>query len=509
MEIGSCHRSKLNRLLPLIVGFFCVIQPLLDVAAYWLRELNLSSTWTTLFRLILLLSGFAIGFAVTEHRRAYLVFGLVVLVYLTGHVLACVQTAEGYLDWVEDLTDQARTLVLPLTALSFMSFLRANRSAFPALLRAMVVNLGIILSVMVVSTLTGTDPHTYPTKGAGVRGWFIWPSPQSAILSILSPLAIAWALRRWPNRVLPVALASLASFAMLFLYGTRLGYLTVAGVGLGLAVCVFPGGKTHRLQSAGILLSAVLLLAFLPVSPMTVNRSALEENECIKQIRINQAVKAVTVSASASPNTEDPGSEAPPNTKDLTAIRAAYRYNLQGMIDRFGLERVAERYNYSLASHVICNDRIMKTRFCELLMQDISKETPLARFFGLELRRTRVNHTEVYDFYADSWELGTENYDPENDFYGILTLNGVIGFGLLAAFLMWFGLWALIAVWREHSRFTPVFAAFLGAYGIAVLYAINTASTLRRNNASVYFAWVLAGLWYLSTCPLSEGETHD
>ena len=142
-------------------------------------------------------------------------------------------------------------------------------------------------------------------------------------------------------------------------------------------------------------------------------------------------------------------------------------------------------------------------------MQDISKETPLARFFGLELRRTRVNHTEVYDFYADSWELGTENYDPENDFYGILTLNGVIGFGLLAAFLMWFGLWALIAVWREHSRFTPVFAAFLGAYGIAVLYAINTASTLRRNNASVYFAWVLAGLWYLSTCPLSEGETHD
>ena len=54
-------------------------------------------------------------------------------------------------------------------------------------------------------------------------------------------------------------------------------------------------------------------------------------------------------------------------------------------------------------------------------------------------------------------------------------------------------------------------AAQLGiymAYGIALIYAVNTASTLRRNNASVYFAWVLAGLWYLSVCPRSAVGTH-
>ena len=509
METGNCHLPKLNRLLPLLAGIFCVLQPLLDVTAYWFRELNYSSIWTTLFRLLLLLSGFCIGFAVTEHRKAYFVFGAVILAYLTGHVLACLQTTDGYLNWFEDLTDQIRTLVLPVTAVSFLSFLRANRRVFPALLRAMTVNLGIILAVLVVSTVTGTDPHTYPTKAVGVRGWFIWTSPQSAILSILSPLVIAWTLCRWPRRVLPVVLTSLVSFGMLFLYGTRLSCMTIAGVGLGLAVCVFPGGKIHRLQAGGILLSAVLLLAFLPVSPMTVNRTALEQNEQIKQVRINQAIKALNGPVSGSPDAEESGTEAPRNTEDLTVIRAAYRYNLQGMIDRFGLERVAERYGYSLKSSVICNDRIMKTRFCELLMQDISEEAPMARYFGLELQRTRVNDTEVYDFYADDWKLETENYDPENDVYGVLTLNGLVGLGLLAAFLLAVCLRAVIAVWKERSRFTSVFAAFLGAYGIAVIYAINTASTLRRNNASVYFAWVLAGLWYLSTRPLSEGEAHD
>ena len=71
---------------------------------------------------------------------------------------------------------------------------------------------------------------------------------------------------------------------------------------------------------------------------------------------------------------------------------------------------------------------------------------------------------------------------------------------------------------RSHCRyrrrscptsFTPLFAAFLGAYGIALIYAVNTASTLRRNNASVYFAWVLAGLWYLSVCPQGSVGAHS
>lgn len=484
---------------PVLVFLLCVCQPILDVIAYWNRELSLPSDWTSVLRLALLLGGFLAAFLVTERKRVYIVFSAVVLAFLAGHALACLGTSEGYTNWVEDLTDQARTLVLPVTALTMMSFLRAEPRAFEALLKALVCNLVLILFVMLLSTLTGTDPHTYPTKSVGIRGWFIWTSPQSAILSILCPLILAWTLRRWPDRTLPVLLAAVLTFGMLYAYGTRLGYFTILGVGLGLAVCVFPGGKVRRLQAAAILLSAVLFFALYPISPMTVNRTALLENEAIKQERVNAAVAAL----------QKDSEEDAPDGEDLEAIRAAYRYNLQGMIDRFGLEQVAERYDHTLDASVICNDRIMKKNFCFMLMDDIETETPLARFFGVELERTRVNDTEVYDFYADDWELGTENYDPENDVIGVLTLNGIVGFALLAAELLWFGLRALWAVWKDRSRFTPLFAAFLGAYGIALIYAVNTASTLRRNNASVYFAWVLAGLWYLSVCPRSAVGAHS
>ena len=485
--------------IPVLVFLLCVCQPILDVVAYWNRELSLPSDWTSVLRLVLLLGGFLTAFLLSERKGAYLAFSAVILAFLAGHVLACLGTDQGYINWVEDLSDQARTLVLPITALTMMSFLRAEPRAFDALLKALICNLVLILFVMVLSTVTGTDPHTYPTKSVGIRGWFIWTSPQSAILSILCPLVIAWALRRWPDRTLPVLLTALISFGMLFAYGTRLGYFTILGVSLGLAVCVFPGGKRRRLQAGAILACALLFLALYSVSPMNVNRTALLDNEAIKQERVNAAVAALQTDST----------DAEPDEVDLEAIRAAYRYNLQGMIDRFGLEQVAERYGHTLDASLICNDRIMKTYFCGMLIDEVSAQSPLSRFFGVELERTRVKDTEIYDFYADDWVRDTENYDPENDFYGVLTLNGLVGVGLLGAFLLWFGLRALWALWKDRSRFTPLFAAFLGAYGIALIYAVNTASTLRRNNASVYFAWVLAGLWYLSVCPQSTVGAHS
>ena len=508
MSEPTRRRDGLTALLPALTVLLCVIQPLLDVTAYWLREYNLSNAWLTVLRLILLLGGFALGFAVSAHKKYYVVFSLVILALLTGHVLACLGTDTGYLDWAEDLTDQARTLVLPITAISFISFLRANRNAFPALLGGLVCNLLLILLVELVSSLTGTDPHTYPTKGVGVRGWFIWPSPQSAILSMLCPLVIAWALQRARERLWPVLAASLISFGMLFAYGTRLGWYTIPGVGLGLALCVFPLGGRCRLQAACILLSALLFLGLYPLSPMARNRAVVEENEGLKAQRVNAAVAAANswtsdadgVSASASRPEQPPSRE---------ALAAAYRYNLQGMIDRFGLERVAECYGNTLDAGTICDDRLMKKNFCLLLLEDLSAQSPLSRFFGVELERTRVHDTEVYDFYADDWSLDTENYDPENDVVGVLTLNGLLGLGLLLAFLLAFGLRALWALWKERSRFSPLLAAFLGAYGIALIYAVGTASTLRRNNASVYFAWILAGLWYLSTRRIDKGESHD
>jgi hypothetical protein len=70
---------------------------------------------------------------------------------------------------------------------------------------------------------------------------------------------------------------------------------------------------------------------------------------------------------------------------------------------------------------------------------------------------------------------------------------------MMAAFLLFFGLRALIAVLRRPKEyFNMPMAGFAIAYGLALIHAYFTASVLRRNNASIYLAIVLAGLWYLS-----------
>lgn len=464
--------------------------------AYWNQVFSVPNYFTTAVRLLLLAGGFCVGFLVTDRKRGYLILSAGLALYLGGHVLACLLAPGGYLDWIEDLSDQARTLVLPITTVSVASILRANPRCMRALLNAMAANLAIILLVQLLSLVTGTDPYTYPTKETGVRGWFLWTSPQSAILSILSPLVIAWAAER--EGVWPVLPASLVSFGMLYLYGTRLGYLTIAGVGLGLAICVFPGGKRRHIQAGCILTASLLFLALYPLSPMARNRAAVEENEAIKAQRIRAAVLAA-----------DPTLEGAERTEEEEPLAAAYRYNLQGMIDRFGLERVAKQYGYTLNAGRICDDRLMKKNFCFLLTEELSAQSPLTRFFGAELERTRVRQTEVYDFLLDDWVLDTENYDPENDIFGVLTLNGIVGVLLLMGFLLWIGLRALWALWRDRRQLSVLFCAFFMAYGIAVLYAVGTASTLRRNNASVYFALVAAVLWQLARRPLPEGESNE
>ena len=142
-------------------------------------------------------------------------------------------------------------------------------------------------------------------------------------------------------------------------------------------------------------------------------------------------------------------------------------------------------------------------------MREAASQSVLSPLFGLEIRRVRVENTEIYQFETDDWVLDTENYDPENDFFGVQTMNGIVGLVLLASFLLAVGLRAMLALWKDKNLFSPVFAAFAGAYLFALLYAGLTASTLRRNNASVYFAWIIAGLWYLSTQARDKGAQHD
>ena len=123
--------------------------------------------------------------------------------------------------------------------------------------------------------------------------------------------------------------------------------------------------------------------------------------------------------------------------------------------------------------------------------------TPLACLFGLELGRTRVEETDVYVFETDQWERQPEASDPENDFFGVYYLCGFVGLGLLLLFLGFFAQSSLRSLWREPQKtLAPGTVSFLISFAIALVYAWSTVSVLRRNNASFYFAAILACVWH-------------
>ena len=86
----------------------------------------------------------------------------------------------------------------------------------------------------------------------------------------------------------------------------------------------------------------------------------------------------------------------------MEPLSAAYRYNLQGMIDRFGLERVAKQYGFTLNAGKICDDRIMKKNFCFLLMEDMNAESPLSRFF-VDFVACNIFYLRLYTLEIASW----------------------------------------------------------------------------------------------------------
>ena len=167
-------------------------------------------------------------------------------------------------------------------------------------------------------------------------------------------------------------------------------------------------------------------------------------------------------------------------------------------MERFGRDRVFQIYDYSLDPEILANTRKMKINFCTLAMEDAGT---LSHLFGLNLADLIALRS------GPQGEVITDNYDVENDFHGVYFLTGWVGLGCMIAFLLYFGIRGLAAVIRRPKVcFHLPMCGFAMAYVFGLTHAFFTASVLRRNNASIYLAMVLAGLWYLSSKAWEEAH---
>lgn len=482
-------KQMLIRRLPLMVFLYCVCQPVLDVVTYWQEELGVTNALTVVARMGLLCGSVLLGFILSDRKRYYWIAAGVLGGFLAARTWACLQA--GYPDPFSDLSNMVRIYLLPLTTLCMCTFLRRNPRVMRGLRDGMMVNLVIIAAVMALSRITGTDPYTYPDKELGVRGWFYFANTQSAILSMIAPVAIGWALARWEKRILPVLAVTAVSLGVLYLLGTRLACAAFVAVGIGMTVCLLLIDRRRWRQSVAIGACTLVLTAMLPVSPMVKNQ---------RQVAGNFEIKQAVFDAAAMTDDETATEE-----ERQQRLIEAYDLFVPGLVSRFGGERTLEAYDYSTDVDTVGSWRLMRLTFCRLLLED-SPES--ARWFGMSRTRMWEEVIET-DVLTGRTKQTITWFDPENDFHGIYYLCGAVGLALTIAYFAFFALRALYAMCRDFRRhFTVDFAAMAISCCCALAHCVFTASILRHNSGGVYLAMSMAALWQLSRREISAKRMH-
>ena len=465
---------KLQDRLPLLVVILCLIQPIMDVLSYWTGLAGLNNFITLLLRLYVLAAVVAVGFCLSQRKWVWFAAAGVLLLLTLGHAVVCFH--YGYQDPIGDLTNLVRIYHMPLVTLSVITCIRRNKRCVDGVKWGFLSSFCVILLVELLATVTNTDPHTYANKAIGVLGWFSMPSAQSAILSMVVPVAIVCVMERKKFHPVFTAGVGVIGLGTLWLFATRLSYAALLGCAFCLAAAclLLRFVKKENAGKAAVIFAAlgVLALVLFGVSPMNANNEKVAETALQKQEDILLLVQTDREQALADGLSG--------TALETASLKSAYEKYLYGVMARFGLERVAECYGYSYHVSDLSNTRLQKLNYCRMLME----EQPLTCLFGIEL----------YDLTCNDMP-----FDAENDFHGIYYLCGGVGLALLVAMIVFFLAHILRGLLLNFkSVFTLPAVGFAIAMICGLVHAYFTAGVLRRPNSNFYLGAIFAVLYVLT-----------
>ncbi|MBP3587501.1 MAG: O-antigen ligase family protein [Clostridia bacterium] len=473
-------KKRMISWLPGFVFLLFALQPVMDVASFWLEELGHPTTVTLLLRMGVLGLTVLLAFCLSARKRVYVIAAGICGLLFGCHVMACMQV--GYGDLVGDVTNFVRVIQMPVLVLCLITFFRQNDRCFEAMQSGLTAALLVILSVEAVSILTGTDASAYD-NGHGVLGWFSNANSQSANVAGLTAISLAWQLTWKKRRPVLFWATALGGLGTLYLMCTRLAYLGLVVITAGLSITLFLVRRKQDWKIAAVMAAlCVLSVAVLPVSPLGHhwdNGNLYEEG---RQQQLEGQLgenKEETLALAERMRAGDSLSDEE-YRRLVEGLEPIYDTYVGDFVEVFGLEATMEMYEYSADILVFADVRPKKIAFAEALLNASPVTT---RLFGVELSRFIV---------------GENNYDVENDFHGIYYLYGIVGLAVYVLFLLYFVglvLWALVKNAKRY--FTPEAAGHGIAFLLCMAHAVFTAGVLRRPNASVYLSAMLAAIYYL------------
>lgn len=480
-------KSKLSNNTGELAAALLIVQPLLDVLSYFMRQLG-STTVTTALRTALLFAVGLLGFWLSRRKKAYFIFFGVAGGFWLLHALNCLRL--GYMDPVGDLAEYLKLVQFPLWTLCFLTFLREKPSLDLQAAGLLAANFAIILLVIALSFLTGRPEYTYANIQVGILGWFAVPTAQSAIVTMLSIGLLLWAFRT--ERLWIFSCGALVGFGLLYLTATRLTYYSAIIIAAGFLALILISGR-QRLCCIPLCVALVLLVLAMNHSPMTLRRSIASESYEVYQAQTDRIMGSdkdfVYSGEPLEPALEQKLRRV--YEEVYTQRDAAGQPLLGDLLERFGTERVMEAYNYSTQAKTLYHTRTKKLTVLRLTWD---AQDMLTKILGFEYGNSVINGN---------------TYDAENDFPALLCYYGWLGAGLYCCFAGGIVLLALAGALKNlrHLRqyATPELIAYSMMFALGFGAAQFSGNVMRRPSVTVYLSLAAAQIFY-AACGESQGK---
>ena len=454
-KIKSMKNYIQNHWLMLLI----ILQPVLDILAYWTKSPE--GTLAGLIRLlIMLLLPLYLLFTPKEKRAFVLSMAAIAAVCLL-HILNCLRI--GYVSMSFDISYAAKTAQMPILAVCFIHCIRNEHASIG------------------LAWITGTANVTYG-DGLGISGWVIDDNrcANSVIVVTLAAFSVFCAVKS--EKILVNTLVPALTLLVLLSNGTKACYFAVYVIftgfaGFMIAEKFIKGTKLKKPVVITLLALSLLAVVLTPYTPMYKVRFAQTSFAELNQSEIDKQLEDMGY---------DPGSITREDILNDPQVHQVYEYYyrkmlwniMPNMFDRFTIDEIMAEYDFTTDAQTLINVRQLKSAYASMMWKH---SDGLTHLFGIDV--------------SDIWLTGS--CDLENDWPAIFYYYGYLGFGAYGAFVAYF---ALLIIWRLLKNFKTAFTTdnfiLLITFALFIGLAQFSGSVLRRPNVSFYMALVLGLIYY-------------
>lgn len=445
-----------------------VLQPILDVIAYFCMDTIFSSVAFLIRSLVLSIS--TIYVLLKMKSKVYIVYMFIIAAFATAHFANTYFTTN--INLIEDIKEFIRVFYMPIMAVNIYYLLKDKNNAVNQVKYGIICNVLIIFAIIILGLLTNSTVNTY-AEGIGLRGWFYNSNSQSIILCLCVPVMLFYAMRT--KKLVVEILATIIGFFLLYSNGTTGCYLMIIPSFLLMMYNSIINTKTKAIKIFEICLflipivSSIVFYKYSPDYKITeLANSSYEKTEQYFQEQ-NAGQEENPVIPPQEPTIPTEPTE-PLLTNEEKIIK---KYFSENFIKDYGYETIEQAIGNNLDYQHIVNNRYRKKLVASVVFDNSNLSTKL---LGIEF--TKIDNYDA---------------DMENDYSAIFYYYGYIG---LAVYLILIAYIAFILIKtfikNPIKRIIDTQFILLGSMFIMLnLFAELSGSLLKRPNASIYLSLII------------------